>query len=282
MKKILAAIDFSKGSIHALNYARMLAEKLSANLTMVWVDNECGISPASTNINSEFRNEAIKNFNDLIAINKKEGVKVSIDYKLRRGKVYQEVAALSRIIGADFIVAGTHGVTGFEEYWIGSNAYRIVSYAPCPVITVRFDYTIKSDFKNIVLPIDSTSETKQKVPIAISLAQTLGSKIHIVGLHNTMLKSLQKKALSNMEYAMRYCQKNNVECESIEIHSMNVTKAAIDFANDVNADLLVIMTEQQGSASNLLLGPQAEQIVNYSPIPVLSVQPTEIKTFTMR
>ncbi len=282
MKKILAAIDFSKGSIHALNYARMLAEKLSANLTMVWVDNECGISLASSTINSEFRNEAIKNFNDLIAINKKEGLKVSLEYKLRRGKVYQEVAALSRIIGADLIVAGTHGVTGFEEYWIGSNAYRIVSYAPCPVITVRFDYKIKSDFKNIVLPIDSTSETKQKVPTAISLAQTLGSKIHIVGLHSTTLKSLQKKALSNMEYAVRYCQKNSIECESVEIHSINVTKAAIDFANDVNADLLVIMTEQQGSASNLLLGPQAEQIVNYSPIPVLSVQPTEIKTFILR
>ncbi|MDP2423540.1 MAG: universal stress protein [Bacteroidales bacterium] len=282
MKKILVAIDFSKGSVHALNYARKLAEKLSANITMVWVDSECGIGAINAAISNEFRTEAIKNFNELIALHKKDGSKAEIDYKLRRGKVYQEVANITRSLDIDLIVAGTHGVTGFEEFWIGSNAYRIVSYAPRPVITVRFDYSIKGDFKNIVLPIDSTSETKQKVPIACTMARNLGAKIHIVGLHSTGLKSLHKKTLSNMGYVIRHCQKHNVVFESLEIQSNNITKSIIDYAINYEADLIAIMTEQQGSASSLLLGPQAEQLVNYSLIPVLSIQPSEIKTLTMR
>ena len=38
--------------------------------------------------------------------------------------------------GAGLIITGSHGISGFEEYWIGSNAFKIVTYATCPVVTV--------------------------------------------------------------------------------------------------------------------------------------------------
>ena len=59
------------------------------------------------------------------------------NYKIRKGKVHVEIANQAKYSDAMLVIAGTHGVTGFEEFWIGSNAYRIVTYAPCPVITVR-------------------------------------------------------------------------------------------------------------------------------------------------
>jgi hypothetical protein len=74
---------------------------------------------------------------------------------------------MAKMTDADLIIAGTHGVTGFEQYWIGSNAYRIVSYAPCPVITVRFDFDFDNDIRNVVLPIDATPDTRQKVPLPV-------------------------------------------------------------------------------------------------------------------
>jgi len=281
MKNILVAIDFSKGSIHAFRYALKIARQLNADLSMIWVDNETGIGSGLSTQDNEYRNEAIRNFNELIS---EYGSDFSgeISYKLRRGKVYQEVANMARMNGAELIVAGTHGVTGFEQFWIGSNAYRIVSYAPCPVITVRFDYNFDHNLSNIVLPIDATPETRQKVPYACGMAKELGARLHIIGLHSTTLKTLQKKAISNVEQVVRYCENEGVDYTTSEIQSPDATKAIVKYAIQNKTDIIAIMTEQQRSASGLLLGPQAQQLVNFSPIPVLSIQPKEIYSMASR
>lgn len=281
MKNILTAIDFSKGSIHAFRYSLKIASLLRCNLNMIWVDNETGIGSGITLEDNKYRNEAITSFNELIS-NYARDFQGDINYKLRRGKVYQEVSNMAKMTGANLIVAGTHGVTGFEQYWIGSNAYRIVSYAPCPVITVRFDYDFDHDVANIVLPVDATPETRQKVPFACGLAKDLGAKIHILGLHSTHLKSLQRKTQSNVEYVVKYCTEQQLSYSVTEIQSQDVTKAIVRYAGENQIDLITIMTEQQRSASGLLLGPQAQQLVNFSPVPVLSVQPKEIYTLTSR
>ncbi|HHN47340.1 MAG TPA: universal stress protein [Bacteroidales bacterium] len=281
MKNILVAIDFSKGSIHAFRYALMLAGQLGSDISMLWVDNETGIGSGLSIDDNEYRNEAIRSFNELISTYSID-FKGEINYKMRRGKVYQEVSNMAKMNGAELIIAGTHGVTGFEQYWIGSNAYRIVSYAPCPVITVRFDYQFHHDIKNVVLPIDATPDTRQKIPFACSLTKALGANLHIVGLNSMNLKSMQRKTASNVEQAVEYCNKEGLEHTVSEIQSPDVTRAIINHAISTKADIIAIMTEQQRSASGLLIGPQAQQLVNFSPIPVLSIQPKEIYSFTAR
>lgn len=281
MKNILVAIDFSKGSIHAFRYALKLATLLKSNLNMIWVDNETGIGSGISLDDNSYRNEAIKNLNELISTCS-SGFSGNIAYKLRRGKVYQEVSNLARITETNIIVAGTHGVTGFEQYWIGSNAYRIVSYAPCPVITVRFDYNVDRNIENIILPIDATPDTREKVPFACGLAKALKARLHILGLHATNLKSLHRKTINNVEQVARFCKSEGIEHKLTEIESANVTKTIVDYAEQYSSDLIAIMTEQQRSASGLFLGPQAQQLVNFSPIPVLSIQPKEIYTLTSR
>lgn len=281
MKNILTAIDFSKGSIHAFRYALKLAGQFHSDLSMLWVDNETGIGSGLSQDDNEYRNEAIRNFNELISNHGKD-FKGDISYKLRRGKVYQEVANMARMSEADLIVAGTHGVTGFEQYWIGSNAYRIVSYAPCPVITVRFDFGFEKDIANVILPIDSTPDTKQKVPFACGMVKALGARMHIIGINSTTLKSLQRKTGTHVAEVVRYCEKQQIEYTASELQSPDVTRAIVEHAKKIDADMIAIMTEQQRSASGLLLGPQAQQLVNFSPIPVLSIQPKEIYSLSAR
>lgn len=281
MKNILVAIDFSKGSIHAFRYAVKLAEQLHSNISMIWVDNETGIGSGLLLEDNEYRNEAIKSFSELISTYASV-FSGEITYKLRRGKVYQEVANMAKMTIADLIVAGTHGVTGFEQYWIGSNAYRIVSYAPCPVVTVRFDFNLEPKISDVVLPIDATPDTRQKVPFACGMVKELGAKLHILGLHSTLLKSLQRKTASNVEEVVKYCGKENIDYSITELQSADVTRTIVDHAREIKADIIAIMTEQQRSASGLLLGPQAQQLVNFSPIPVLSIKPKEIYSLSSR
>ena len=56
----------------------------------------------------------------------------------------------------------------------------------------------------------------------------------------------------------------------------NVTTTTLDYAAAVQADMIAIMTEQEKNLSSLLLGNYAQQMINQSTIPVLTVRPTRV------
>jgi len=108
---------------------------------MVWVDKIAATEGIYSDTSNENRNEAKKRFEELIhKYHKDISKEIKLEYKLRKGKIYHELDGLARITGALMIVTGAHGISGFEEYWIGSNAFKIVTYSNCPVITVRHDF----------------------------------------------------------------------------------------------------------------------------------------------
>ncbi len=282
MKDIIVAIDFSKGSLHALDYAIEFANHVKSNLMMVWVNSQLNQETFNSESN-QYKDEAVKNFEDLLE-SKSDKLKYGkLTYKMRKGKVYQEIASQAKAINAGLIIAGTHGVTGFEEFWIGSNAYRIVSYAPCPVITVRYDFNIKPEgIKSIVLPIDNSSDTRQKIPYAVHLAKAFNAEIHLLAIYSTNLKSMQRRVENSALMAQRYIEEAGIKYSLSSKHAENITNSTLEYAQLVDADLIAIMTEQETNASNILLGPFAQQMVNYSQIPVLSIQPKEIYEISTR
>ncbi|HOP14279.1 universal stress protein [Lentimicrobium sp.] len=283
MKEIVVAIDFSKGSLHALDYAIAFANHVKSNVMMVWVDSHTNQDFAFSAEVNEFREEAIRNMEEIMKSKKGQLKHGKLSYKLRKGKVYQEIANQAKYNDASLIIAGTHGVTGYEEFWIGSNAYRIVSYAPCPVITVRYDFNIGPEgIKSIVLPIDSTLDTRQKVPFTVELAKLFNADIHILALYSTSIRAVQRKVDNYARQVQKYMTDAGINHHTESLEADNITNISIEYARKVNADLIAIMTEQETTASNILLGPYAQQMVNHSPVPVLSIQPKEIYSISTR
>lgn len=283
MKEIIVAIDFSKGSLHALDYAIAFANHVKSNIMMVWVDGHVNQDSVFSTDANEFRDEAVKNMDEIMRSRKGMMKNGKLSYKLRKGKVYQEMANQAKINNASLIIAGTHGVTGYEEFWIGSNAYKIVSYAPCPVVTVRYDFDMREEgITSIVLPIDSTLDTREKVPFTIGMAKAFGADIHILALYTTTLKAVHRKVDNHARQVQKAISDEGINHYLEGVHADNITNASIDYAIKVNADLIAIMTEQETNASNILLGPYAQQMVNHSPVPVLSIQPKEIYSISTR
>ena len=283
MNEIIVAIDFSKGSLHALDYAIDFANHVKSNIMMVWVDGHLNQDFAFSAEVNEFRDEANKNMEEILKSRKGALKNGKLSYKLRKGKIYQEIANQAKANNAKLVIAGTHGVTGYEEFWIGSNAYRIVSYAPCPVITVRYDFNMSEEgIKSIVLPIDNTLDTRQKVAFTVETAKAFGADIHILALYSTNIKTMQRKVDNTARQVQKLISDEGINHYMETVHADNITNASINYALKVNADLIAIMTEQETTASNILLGPFAQQMVNHSPVPVLSIQPKEIYSISTR
>ncbi|HNQ59586.1 MAG TPA: universal stress protein [Bacteroidales bacterium] len=275
MKEIIAAVDFSECSVNAAEHALSIAAHAMTDLKLVYVFNK------NQNQKTIFKyhdpiDEATQLLEELKGKFQPMLPENSVLYKIREGKVYKEVVTEANESNALMIVTGTHGSSGFEELWIGSNAYRIICSANCPVITLREGVKPERDLRRIVLPIDETLTTRQKVPHATFLASLFDAEIHVLALFQSSMKEIQDKVIKYAKQACAHLEKNKIKFLMTSVKCKNPTDATIEYATKVDANLIVIMTDQTTSFKNLFLGPYAEQMIHRSPIPVMSIRPKDL------
>lgn len=272
-KIIVVGIDFSDCSINALEHAISIARNAKAGVRMVWVNHLDYSKEIFATEPDNVVAEATERFNELVKTYRYHLGEQKIDYVLRKGKVYREICNAAAEVKAFLIVIGTHGSSGFEEFWIGSNANRIVSSSKIPIITIRGGVDIHTDLKRIVVPLDSTICTREKLPMAALLAKYFHSEIHLLGLFTTQADDLRYRIKNYVAQAEEYLKENEIRYKTAFAEADNITDETLKYAESIKANLIAIMTEQEISITNLLLGPYALQMVNHSPIPVLSIHP---------
>jgi nucleotide-binding universal stress UspA family protein len=276
MKNILVAIDFSKNAEHALDYALLFAGKMDAGISLIWVDDMMSDDSVIDTIDGDLRREKKSYMNSLIEEYQPKLKGRKIEVLFRKGRVYQEITKAARQINAELIFTGTHGVSGYEQYWIGSNAYRIVTQAPCPVVTIRKDYDFSGGIQNILLPIDSSLETKQKLPFTCSLSQLFDARIHLLVIYNTPLKVIRRRIDKIAEEAEVCLKEKEVNYVVERLEADNVAATLLNYSSEKKIDLLTIMTDQGTTTANKFLGPYAQQLINNSIIPVMSLRAKQL------
>jgi nucleotide-binding universal stress UspA family protein len=274
MKEIIAAVDFSECSVNAAEHAAGIALRAGTNLKLIYVYNP-DLKHKTIYKYKDPLDEATQLLEELVQRFQLILPQGTVSYKIREGKVFREVVDEAKESKAMMIVAGTHGTSGFEELWIGSNAFRIISAAPCPVITLREGVKPERQLRRIVLPIDATLSTRQKVPFATMMAKMFNAEIHVLALYQSGVKDAQQIVLEYAKQTCAYLEKNHIDFLMTSRRCKNPTDATIYYAIKVDANLIVIMTEQTSSPMNIIMGAYAQQMIHRSPIPVMSVQPKE-------
>jgi len=270
-KTILVGIDFSDCSLNAFEHALSISEKAEANLMLIWVNKPDNTKNLYDLEGDEILHKAEKQLSEMVKKYQPRLTKGTIDFVTRTGKVYAELVAVAEELDVFLIMIGTHGSSGFEEFWIGSNANRIVSATERPVITIRGGVDIARTINTIVMPIDSTLESRQKVPITALLAKYFEATVHVLVTYITSVEDVRERVMDYAKQVETYLTENEVKFLIKEIEVDNVTDNTIEYATSVGANLISVMDEQEKAASNIWLGPYAQQMVNHSPIPVLVV-----------
>jgi nucleotide-binding universal stress UspA family protein len=269
MKNFIVPIDFSPESLNGLRMAILFSKKAQINIHLVYVLHKT--TEAEKQAIENEQNQAEDNLKRIISeFNPQLGNQSVIDFLVFKGRVYHEVVNFANQTPDSIITASTHGASGFQEFFIGSNTYRIISATDKPVITLRKNFC-PSEITRIVLPIDLSSGSRQKVPFTADLAKLFGAEIHVVGIHSSRSKQEIKKIRSYTSQVAGYIE-GKVHCENNEVFGDNVPDMLINYANTIKADLISITTEQTSSIS-LILGNTAHQILNKAEIPVLCLTP---------
>lgn len=276
MKDIIVAIDFAESSLNSLEHAITIAERARWNITMIWVNKHGTTSAIIEDKFNEQQIEVETRFQEMIEKYKSRLPNNTISYVIKKGKVHREVVNLANERKAELIVCGTHGSSGFEQFLIGSNANKIVASSNCPVITIRSGVNIARNLSRIVLPIDSTLETRQKVPFTSRLAKWFDAEVHILGLYPSTVKAVQMLVDSYCDQVAKHFDEFEIKYVRTSMIADNPTKSTLDYAQSIDANLLTMMTAQETNMLSFFYGTYAQQMVNQSPIPVLSIHPREL------
>lgn len=275
IKKIMVPVDFSETSNHALEHAGWIASTAHAELLLAHVlpPNPYYFETADPQVLPEdlveSRNFAEEKIRDIMrSCSEKFGVNPR--YRILHGKISDELTQLASDESIDIIMMGTHGAKGLEEILIGSNAQNLVAHAPCPVITFQKDER-KPGFDNIVLPIERSRHSREKVDIAIRLAVTCHSNIHILGLIDNDSKEEYDKLQIVLDQVEKAVNRAQLTYTRHTAKGNNIANVAMRYADRIDADLIMILAEDESVMGRFDLGPFSRHIVNHSDIPVMSI-----------
>ena len=280
IKKILVPVDFSDNSMIALDYACNIAKLAEAQLILVHVIE----SLPSNNTPFIFTNPAIDSYQAKIvemctsqlteiAANYTAKYGVTVNHASVIGRTHRDIKDFSEKIKADLIVMGTHGTSGLREFVAGSNTFRVVTDATCPVLSIQLN-TTSVNCNTILVPFRDKPHSREKVDYAIAFAKICGAKILVLGIDTEQDEEHLKRIQLEGNQIFNIVEASGVKCDLKVIAADYRPDLVINYAKENNADLIVAMSDlDKDSIMEYFTGSFAQQLVNHSTIPVLSIQP---------
>ena len=277
---ILVPTDFSEVANNALGHALKIADVYKNEITLINIQDEGGIFGLfGSHDKMELVREAVNTRMDaLIAESKKSFPNVKINKRIEIGKIYKVITEIAENENFDSIVMGTNGASGLAQI-TGSNASRVINYAKVPVVVVKEQSISQNGYEKIVLPIDLSRESRQKVTWAIHLAKKFNSTIHVI-YENSTSEEFRNRIFGAVNQTQDILETNkaNYILRGLDDYKYpdSFSEDTLAYANDIGADLIMIMSQQEKGFSEFLLGSYAQQIVNHSgKVPVMCINSSD-------
>ena len=273
MYRIIVPIDFSEESLNGLKLAILFSNKTDRNIEMVYVQKKSlDYKLGSKEEEYKFAEKEFEKILEKYAPQLSPSSKLS--YIIKSGRIYREIVNQANSFKESFIVTSTHGASGFEKFFIGSNAFKIISATSRPVVTIRGN-DLPKKISKIILPLDISADTRQKLPFTVELAEQFNAEIHVITVTSLNTDDINNKLAAYSKQVCEYLENHNIKYKIDSLIGSNFAKLIIDYTNMVKADLISIMTEQI-SDGNYILGTTAQEMLNISSVPVLSINPKEL------
>lgn len=272
MKTLIVPVDFSEDSLNGLSYALELARKFESAVEMVYVQHE---QPDFAHVGLDVeRRKATEAFEKIIESYKDNlGKGVSLSYIIKKGKVYNEVIQQARAWEDAAIVTSTHGASGFEEIFIGSNTLRMLAGSDVPIFTVR--HGVKgTPLKNIVFPLDTTNESRQKAPYVAFLAKAYDATVHVLGILESPNDETRQKLAKYIEQMENYFSQHEIKFKSVELNNMDVVDGTLAYTAKLEDALISISSKNRRTLPIFMVGGKAQRLLSRADAPVLCLAPT--------
>jgi nucleotide-binding universal stress UspA family protein len=267
IKKILVPLDLSDASLNALVTAVSLAKQHKAILQILNVDESLPGIFNRTNSMKFTGNDNV--FNAL-----KESIEriKEIDSSLlqKKGNVVETIIDTAVAEKTDLIIIGKHGASGSRQGFMGTNAYNVVKFAPCAILTTNSKNKVAS-LKRVLFPIRALPGSLRRYLIARNF-MVPGATLQILGLSDLKMER-ETEVLDKIVNEI----KDVTEADQINVTTA-WTKAGtgaheiIQYAGQHRCELIAITSAFDPVSKGHYISPVKQQLLHFSDIPILYIQ----------
>lgn len=139
-------------------------------------------------------------------------------------------------------------------------------------------------YDTVLIPTDGSDESQAAIDHGIALADRLDATVHGIsivpeGPHSAMKRDElraepQEEARESNQLVETAAERAGIDVTS-DVREGVPQEAILEYAEETDADMIVIGTVGRTGLDHVLLGSVAEEVVRNSPIPVVTVRPTE-------
>lgn len=286
-RRILVGTDFSADADRALDVALAIAARTLGEVHLVHAFTYPSVyySPYEIALPVPLDDEARKAAQKALA-ERETRVRAAGCFASSHLGVVPSASCISdhaRKLGADLVVLGSRGLSGWRRVVLGSVAENTVRLSPASVLTVRGDGHAELP-KVIVAGVDFSNESARALGVAADWARGFRARLHLVhGFHqpaalaigfearvaDTFLQQARARAAAQLETLAKSLGDMNVKGEVVDgpaVHALD------DVARREHADLIVTGSHSRSGLAHALLGSVAERTLRFAPCSVLTVK----------
>ena len=284
-KNILVPLDGSKVAAQALPLAARLARQSNAKLHLlsaIQVEYPAFVSPIAVDtmplipdVNALW-SQAQDYLANVVSGDLYNGLEIvtTVD----TGEPAQMIVDSAEDAEADLIIMTTHGRSGFSRWALGSVTERVLRHAPCPVLAVRENTTIK----HILIALDGSELAEATIEPSLELAKQTGAKVtflrvddkpvdvdyqtinsinHIEpGMADILARSEYNRAEEYVEMIARRYRDEGIEMSWLGITD-NAANGILRIAKDRDCDVIAMSTHGRTGIRRWVYGSVTEQVL---------------------
>ena len=275
INSILIPTDFSDLSESALKVGIAIAKRQNARVTLLHVvDLLPNLLPTQVLLSDPQEvlsrmEEKLKELSE--KIRKDTGIKVVV--KALKGTPSDLICKFAYEENISLIVMGTHGVSGLREFFIGSEAFKVVKNATCPVLTIPGNWQ-KTDFEKVLFPVRLRPGNLDTYFYARPIIEKNNSELFLLGLYEQKKEMVEEEISTSINKVKQQLDNDKVVFKSEISQSKDFPAKTIEIAMKYEADLIILAANLDHDFKAYFVGPFVQQVVNHSRLPVLSIKPT--------
>lgn len=266
MKNILVPCDFSKTAINAFRFALDVAAQAKGKIYLVNVIElpviqDPLIAPVMTFEQDYMTAWKTKITSDLDKLTTKYKSDVKVTALVEFGPVAKTITDFVEKNSIDLIIMGTHGASGLREFFIGSNAQKVVRHSTLPVLTIKHYY--KGVIKDIVFPNTLETEDQEALTLRVKALQAFfKATLHILFINTPA--NFTSDAVTHVrlkQFARQFMFKDytiNICNDQLEEDGI------ISFASNIKGSIIAMGTSARKGIPHMIKGSVAESVVNHS------------------
>lgn len=281
-RNILVPVDFNEPSFHAAQYAAQLANGQNDEVVLLNVIETPGMLLdffSSSDELVKIINLAKDKLTEFAAPLQKKWPDVKFSTRVERGKPYSKILEVAEKEPVRLIVLGENHDNNEISAELGTTVYHITLKSPVPVLTIKGNPS-KINSK-IVLPLDLTRNIEKQLKATVLYGSNYDAEVHLVSALIGGIKVRESRIFKKLKEAEKVLKENNIKTKVklFEVSKVPPFMRILQYSEEVGADMIIVLTHQEGYTYDNYIGAFAHHIINLSKIPVLSLTATAVNVY---